>query len=326
MNARENALRIIRFDHPERIVGGIPGHDISYFGVNHQPFTGMGGHDAPVGTRWRDIWNVGWRKELQGVMGFAVDHPLVDLRLDHYGWPSADDPRLVAPIYEKSGKADRENKFLVGSHRETLWERAYNLVGMDRLMMAFYDAPEAVRELLHRIMDFQLGIAQHYVRAGIEVAGTGDDLGSQTKLLFSPRILQEFFIPEYRRLHRFYRERGIIITRHCCGHVEPILETFIDLGVDVLDPVQATANDLGRVRRITQGRMALSGGVSTGLIMAGPLERIRAEVRRRMWELGRDGGYFCGPDQGMPFPEAHIRALRQTVEEYGRYPLQPPEK
>ena len=70
--------------------------------------------------------------------------------------------------------------------------------------------------------------------------------------------------------------------------------------------------------------MALQGGVSSGLLVSGPAEAIRAETRRRMWELGRDGGYFCGPDQGMPWPEEHYRAFAETVERYGAYPLEMP--
>ena len=71
--------------------------------------------------------------------------------------------------------------------------------------------------------------------------------------------------------------------------------------------------------------MALQGGVSTATILAGPTEAIESEVRQRLWQLGRDGGYFCSPDQGMPFPQAHIEAFHQAVERYGRYPLtQPP--
>ena len=104
-----------------------------------------------------------------------------------------------------------------------------------------------------------------------------------------------------------------------------LLETFMDLGVDILNPVQATANDLDELRRVTQGRMAVEGAVNSDVIVDGPPERIRRLVRERMWQLGRDGGYFCGPDQGMPWPEEHIEALREAVEEYGRYPLQPPE-
>jgi len=325
VNPKENALRIIRFDAPERIVRGLPAHDISYFGVNHQPFEGEGGHDSPVGTQWRDLWGVTWRKEMEGIMGYTVEHPLAGLDLDRYAWPDPDDPRLVGCIYEKAKQTDREGRFLQGSHRDTLWERAYMLVGMDRLMMAFYDASEAVRELLHRIMDFQLGIARHYAEVGIEVARTGGDLGSQTGLLFSPDVLREFFVPEFRRLHEFYQARGVLVTRHCCGHVEPILDVFMELGVNVLDPIQATANNLAAVRTATQGRMALQGGVSTSIIMDGPPERIRAEARRCMWLLGRESGYFCAPDQGFPFPEAHIRALHEAIEEFGVYPLAPPE-
>jgi hypothetical protein len=99
----------------------------------------------------------------------------------------------------------------------------------------------------------------------------------------------------------------------------------MQLGVDVLNPIQATANDLDKIRSLTQGRMALHGGVSTATIIDGPVDYIVKEVRERLWQLGQDGGYFCAPDQGMPFPPAHIDALREAVGKYGRYPLCPPE-
>jgi len=325
MNEKENALRIIRFDRPERIVEGPPIHDISYFGVNHESRENLRGHDVPVGTRWRDIWGVGWCKEMDGVMAFPVEHPLAGLNLDKFSWPNPDDERLVGQIRKKAASAERANNFLFGSHRETLWERSYNLVGMDRLMLAFYEEPDAVRELFHRVMDFQLGIARHYLDAGIEMAGTGDDLGTQIGLLFSPDILRDLFISEYRRLFSLYKENGVLINHHSCGHVEPILDVFMELGVDILNPVQATANDLAYMRRITMGKMAMLGGVSSGTIVSGPPERIVGEARNAMWMLGRKGGYFCAPDQSMPFPSQHLKVLHDTVETYGTYPLRLPE-
>ena len=325
MNPKENALEIIRFGTPERIVSGPPQHNCSYFGVNHEPLCGAGGHDSPVGTEWHDIWGVGWRRELDGVMGFAIEHPLADLaRLDRFPFPSPDDERFCGPIYERAKGVDRAVTFLAGSHRETLWERCYNLVGMDNLMLAFLDAPDAVRELFRRVMDFQLGIAKHYLAVGVEWANLGDDLGSQRALLFSRDILEEFLVPEYRRLASLYRENGVRIGFHSCGHIEPILDVFMDLGVDVLNPVQASANDVIRVRQATQGRMSIQGGVSTHTVMTGPVEAIVTETRTRLWQLGRQGGYFCAPDQGMPFPKAHIEAFRRTLEEFGRYPIEPP--
>lgn len=77
------------------------------------------------------------------------------------------------------------------------------------------------------------------------------------------------------------------------------------------------------MRRRTLGRMALQGGVRSSTVVAGPVEAIRGEVAQRLWQLGHEGGYFCGPDQGMPWPEAHIQALRDAVAELGRYPLDP---
>lgn len=326
MNAKENALEIIRFGAPERVVGGCPTHGLAYRGCNHEGYEG-GGHHLPVGSRWVDIWGTTWHREHEGVMGFPEEPPLADLpgALKRYAWPDSDDERICGWIYEKAEGWEREETFLLGAHRDTLWEKSYMLVGMESLMCFFYTDPEAVRELLHRIMDFQLGIARHYRKAGVEMVGMGDDLGTQRGPLISPELIREFFVPEYRRLFEFYKEEGVLIGFHSCGHVTPILEIFMELGVDVLNPVQASANDLEEMRRRTQGKMALQGGVSSGRIVSGPVEAIRAEVKERLWQLGRNGGYFCGPDQGMPWPEEHIEALHRAVEELGVYPLSPPD-
>ena len=326
MNAKENALRIIRFDHPERVVMGAPGHSIRYLGCDHQGYRG-GGHHLPVGSKWIDIWGTEWHREHEGVMGFPRGNPLADLprALATFRWPDPDDERICGQVYEQARDWDRSAGFLIGHHRDTLWEKSYMLVGMEDLMCFFLTEAHAVRDLLHRIMDFQLGMARHYLKLGVEMANLGDDLGTQSGLLLSPATLREFLVPEYRRLFELYRQHGVLVNFHSCGHLTPILEMFMDLGVNILNPVQATANDLDEFRRITQGRMALQGGVSSAVIVAGPPERIRQEVAKRLWQLGREGGYFCGPDQGMPWPKEHYQALQQAVEDLGVYPLKPPE-
>jgi len=322
---KENALRILRFESPAHVVGGPPCYGLAYHGCNHEGFEG-GGHHCPVGSRWVDIWGTEWHKEHEGVMGFPRGNPLADTAsLRSYRWPDPDDARICRKVYETAEAFEGGDVFLSGSHRDTLWEKAYMLVGMENMMMAFHAEPAFARDVLHHIMDWQLGIARHYLAVGVELVGLGDDLGTQVGPLLSPETVDEFLVPEYRRLFDLYRSRGVLIGFHSCGHIEWMLERFIDLGVDVLNPVQATANDLGRVRAATQGRMALQGGVSTGTIMAGPPEAIVGEVRQRLWQLGREGGYFCSPDQGMPFPERHMAAFREALAEHGRYPLSLPE-
>jgi len=325
MTAKENALRIIRFDHPERVVGGPPSYGIHYQGCNHEAFVG-GGHDCPVGTAWVDVWGTHWRKELDGVMGFPRVHPIADMaNLKSYAWPDPNDERICGRVYAMAEKFPGGDLFLSGSHRETLWEKSYMLASMETMMVAFHAEPGFAREMLRRVMDFQLGIAAHYLKLGIAIAGLGDDLGTQRGPLLGPDIVEEFLVPEYERLFSLYRERGALIAFHSCGKIDWMLDTFMRLGVDILNPIQASANDLGGVRAVTQGRMALQGGISTKILMDGPPERIEDEVRRRIWQLGRDGGYFCSPDQGMPFPKAHSEALQQAVERFGKYPLAPPE-
>ena len=322
MTNKENALRIIRFDRPRRVMRSVPTHVLSYTGCNHESLDGSGGHESPVGAVWTDAWGTVWKKELEGVMGFPQRHPLDPDRLDAYRWLDPDDDRVCGRIHRQAAEFDGSDRFLTGSHRETLWEKSYMLAGMETMMTLIQAEPEKARAIFRRIMDFDLGIARHYLRVGIEVASLGDDLGTQSGPLLGPRIVAEFLVPEYRRLFDLYRSRGVIITFHCCGQLDSVLDVLMDLGVNVLNPVQATANDLDAVRRRTAGRTALEGGVSTRTIIEGPPERIAAEVRQRIRQLGRDGGYFCAPDQGMPFPPAHLKAFEEAVAEYGRYPIE----
>ncbi len=325
MTDKENALRIIRFNNPERIVGGLPAHCLAYHGCNHEGYLG-GGHHLPVGSTWVDIWGTTWHREHEGVMGFPRGHPLAEVAaLKNYVWPNPDDERISNALYEGRRQFPGGDLFLAGFHRDTLWEKAYMLVGMENMMIYFHTEPDFVREVLRGIMDFQLAIARHYLSCGIEVAMCSDDLGTQRGPLLGPRILREFLVPEYRRLFDLYRSKNVLISFHSCGCVEEIVGDLMELGVNVLNPVQATANDQVKVRRLTQGRMALQGGVSTATIMDGPVERIVLETRRAMWRLGREGGYFCGPDQDLPFPQAHLDAVHQTIEAQGRYPLNDPD-
>ena len=325
MNIRENFERILNFNHPERVPHDLPVYTLSYYGMDHQGFEG-GGHDSPVGSRWTDIWGTGWHKIHPGVMGMPEICPLARVEaLESYSWPNPDDPRLVNQIYERARAYPGGHLLLAGSHRDTLWEKAYMLVGMENLMVYFIEQPDFARQVLRRIMDFQMGIARHYLALGVEIVFLGDDLGTQQGPLLGPRIVNGFLRPEYQRLFDLYRQHNVRIGFHCCGNLDSVVEMFMDLGVNLLNPIQATANDLERLRQVTQGRMALQGGISSGILMDGPIERIVAEVRERLWQLGRAGGYVCQPDQGMPYPQEHLQVFEETVEQYGKYPIQKPE-
>jgi len=321
MTERENAIEILKFGSPERIVPGLPTYTITYHGCNHEGYLG-GGHDCSVGEKWTDIWGTEWHKEHPGVMGFPRGNPLADIScLKNYEWPDPDDPRICGKIYQMAELYQPGDTFLTGQHRDTLWEKSYMLIGMENMMQYLYTEPEYAREILHRIMDFQLGIAKHYINLGVEMISAGDDLGTQCAPLLNPNIIREVFMPEYKRLFDLYKSHNVIINFHSCGNVDRLLDIFIDLGISVLNPVQATANDLDKLRSQTQGKIALMGGISTTILMDGPVEAIVSEVKSRMCQLGKYGGYICAPDQDMPFPQKNIDAFREAVDRYGAYPI-----
>ena len=139
--------------------------------------------------------------------------------------------------------------------------------------------------------------------------------------MFSPELFRKLFKPQYERLFSFYRARGILINFHSDGNIVPLTDDFMDLGIDILNPVQATAVNLPEIRSLTQGRMALQGGVSTATMERGSPEDIRQEVAGRIHTLAKDGGYICGPDHSLPFSEENMSAFRDAVDQYGVYPV-----
>lgn len=297
-----------------------PMHMVSYQGSDHEGYEGLG-DEHPAGSRWVDIWGVGWQKELDGMMGLPIDNPLTETHnLKSYRWPDPNDERIVSKIYRLKSEYIDDQMFITGSHRDTLWEKAYMLVGMKKLMGYFYIEPEFVKEIFHRIIDFHLGIAAHYISIGVEMVKMTDDLGTQIGPLLGPKIVNKFLIPEYKRLFDFYKEKRVLINFHSCGNVLSILEPLMELGADILNPIQASANDLPKVRQITHGRLALQGGVSSKTVLEGCEQEISDEVKERICLLGREGGYFCCPDQTMPYPKENLDYLTAAVDRYGKYP------
>jgi hypothetical protein len=324
---RENALEMLNFGSPERITSGPPGYGIGYYGQNPTD-TPEGVIENPqVGSRWVDMWGIGNHKEHEGVMAFPEVPPIPEpAALKDYTWMDPDDEKICGKIYTDYENAPEGTDWFSGGHRCLLWERAYKLTGMENLMMYFYTEPGFIKDVFHHIMDFNLGIAKHYLKLGVTSVGYSDDLGSQAGPLFGMNIFDEFFKPEYKRFYDMYRENGVYVGTHSCGRIDMFIESWIELGLSSLNPIQVSANDLDLVRDKTKGRLVLHGAISNIVLSEGTADDVRREVRNRMWQLGRDGGYFACPDQYMPWPEENYQTMHEAIEEFGEYPLSPPDE
>ena len=320
MDAKENLLETIHFGNPERVpyAGGLPIIRIGFFGVNPDD------NRPPGADIWTDLWQVQHHKEFEGIMPFPKYNPLAHIDdWEEYQWPDPHDPELyVKARATLENISDREAILVSGSHRSTLLERAWKLVGMEDLFVLLLSDEERSNWLLDHIIDFQLGVAEEYLSLGVDFAFLGDDHGTQLGVYMNPELFRKYFKPRYEKLIKLYKSNGCLIQFHSCGNILDLVPDFMDLGIDILNPIQATALDLPTLRRLTEGKMALQGGVSTATVLDGPLELIRTEVRERIQCLGKNGGYICGPDQGFPFPQDHLRCLEDSVDIYGAYPLE----
>jgi uroporphyrinogen decarboxylase len=138
--------------------------------------------------------------------------------------------------------------------------------------------------------------------------------------MVSPDLFRRFLLPEYEFCFAEARRAGVLINFHSCGCVDAIAGDLARIGVSVLNPVQARANDLVRLKADTQGATALWGGIDTAVLANGTPAEVRREVARVMDILKPGGGYVCGPDQSIPgVPAANMAALWDAAAALGRY-------
>jgi uroporphyrinogen-III decarboxylase len=141
-------------------------------------------------------------------------------------------------------------------------------------------------------------------------------------MLISPATFREFFKPLLAEIIQIYKRAGLFVFFHSCGHVEPIVPDLIEIGVDVLHPVQKRANDQVGLKRKYGDQIAFAGGMDTQYTFTlGTPEEVRAEALKQIALLGQGGGYIAGPENWPPFPPQNAEAFATTVREYGKYPL-----
>jgi uroporphyrinogen decarboxylase len=275
---------------------------------------------------WTDAWGTRWETTREDMVPFPRDNPLPDLRrVDDFQVP---DPHALFDADESlpdqiARIPDRESKLVFGQQTYFLFERAWALTGMESFMAAFHEHPDELRELLRRITDYNVAAFERYIELGVDGVGFSEDLGTQRALMISPEQFRAFLLPEYARAFAPLKQAGKLINFHSCGCVQDIVAELIDVGVDILNPVQARANDLAALKSMARAKLALMGGIDTQhVLMLGTPEEVEAEVRRVLAILGPGGGYIIGPDQGMPFPPENIEALWGAAERWGRYPLE----
>ena len=307
----ENYLEAINFGKPEYMPRG-----------NESIFHGIQIKGNFAYANWTDSWGIRWAMDMPDTSPFPKGNPLPDIRkLEDYKIPDPD--MLFNGMDEEKAKikkAKAEGKLIEGGLTYFIFERAWAVMGMENFLIALIEEPDLTRELLHKIAAFAKRVFENMMELGADAVSFSEDLGTQRALMFSPKQFNDFFLPEYRFAFEDVIRAGKMINFHSCGCVESIVENLADIKVTVLNPIQARANDIEWIKKVTFGKMALNGAIDSHLLMVGSVKEVRDETARVIEILKPGGGYICAPDQGFPdYPRENIDMLYKTATDLGKY-------
>lgn len=260
---------------------------------------------------WTDHWGTGWSDDGNG--GKTIFHPLESdfAALDDYTIPNP----VAAGDFDDADAAlhNRGDRYVLGSVWFTLFERYWMLRGFDNALLDMYTDEARFERLRDAILDHALGRVDAWIARGVDGIFFSDDWGSQRGLLIDPEVWRERFKPCYRRLFERVKSGGAHVWMHLCGDIRAILPDLLELGLDVLNPVQPRAMDVHALACEFGGAVCFCGGADVqGVLIDGPAETVGGHVDELVALFGRyHGGCILSTSHGL-MPETpldHVIAL-----------------
>lgn len=337
MNSKERVYAALRFQEPDRVprfvwlgtgtvklltekLGISPlelelklGNDVLATWVS---INGEMAREVPEGTEFTDEWGNTWKRE--GYYNMVIGHPLKGRDAEfirNYPLPAPYSPKRYEYL-EYLVKKYGSSHFIGADVSGVLFEPAYHLRDMEDLMVDMAMENEEVDILLDRLVGFCISVSVECIKKGADWIWLGDDLGSQKGMLMSPAMWRKYFKPRMKRIIDGIRsyKRDAIIAYHSCGSMYPVIGDLAEVGINVLNPIQESAEgmDQERIKKEFGDRIALMCGVDTQqfLVNATP-QQVREKTREIVGKLNRSGGFIFAASHSIQpdTPEENIFAL-----------------
>jgi len=253
---------------------------------------------------FRDEWRVGY--EPRGPYNERVGYPLAEATLadlERFPWPDPHDPDRVRGLAEEARHLyeDTDYSLAAGHVSAGVFQDCWNLRGMARFLEDMILNRAFAEALLDRVTAIHIALWEHFLNAVgqyVDVVETADDLGSQRGLLISPRIYRELIKPRHATLNEAIRKRtDAKILYHSCGAIMPLIDDLIEIGVDILNPIQPLPNlmDPEELKRRYGEQLIFHGGLDVqSLLLTGTPGQVRAHVHRYLDVLGPER-YIMAP-------------------------------
>jgi uroporphyrinogen decarboxylase len=281
-----------------------------------------------------DDWGSG-QKEVAPGQWFPGIHPMREAttleEIEAYPWPDMDDPTRVAHVKEEARKLAQQDQYAIIGTPWLLFplERAFAMQGMDKIVLNLGRRPEFAVALLEKITSLCKTLMGHFLEeAGdnLDMIKIGDDLGTQTSLIMSPKMYRQYLKPIHADYISFIKERTKAkVFFHTDGDVFDLIPDFIEIGVDILNPIQTSAGKMSNLPEIKArfgDKLTFCGAVDTHHILPmGSPQEVREEVKRVIDIMAPGGGYMLASVHTImdDVPPENILAMVDAVLEFGKY-------
>ena len=283
-----------------------------------------------------DIWGTRWRKPPSSLYYDMVEFPIKDATLDdlkRYRWPDPNDPGRTDGLCERARRLMEETGYAVVLDVAGfgVFEQGWALRGFENFLADLLAEPVFAETLIQGVADYQVALYDRVlaeVGPYINVVMVAEDLGTQSGPMVSPEIYRRMIKPAQKRVWQFIKSRTEAqLFLHSCGAVRAFIPDLIEIGVDILNPVQVAAKGMDPKELKAEFGKDLTfwgGGCDTQKVLTfGTPDDIEAEVRRRISELAPGGGFVFNQIHNVQpqVPAENIARMLDTALTYGRYPL-----
>ena len=251
-------------------------------------------------------------------------HPLGDATtvqdIEAYSWPSVDWFDF-SHLKEEIARINAEDRYAILLFGGGAFETPWYMRGLPRFLMDLVECPEIAEAICRHVVDFYKGRTLRAIEEAdgqIDIILSGGDIGTQRGMMLDPDLWRQHIKPYSEELIRTFKDLGLTTYYHSCGSIVPVIEDFIEMGLDILDPIQpaAAGMDAEALKRQFGQRLAFHGGIDEQrLLPRGSAAEVRQEVRRLLDLFADDGGYIVCPAHAIQpdTPAENIVALYEEA-------------
>lgn len=296
-------------------------------------------HEEDKGRCWiyHDEWGITHRRPkpdglYYDIVQVPLDNPELSLHdIENHAWPDMGDPERIAGQRELAEGYRRDGfAVVIKSPFAGIFEMAQRIVGVENCLLMMAGDKRLAGALFEKLLELKLAfwnMALPRLADVVDVVAEFDDYGTQTSQLISPRMFREQIKPHLKTLFGCIKRLAprAKLFFHSCGSVRPLIPDFIEVGVDILNPIHVRASGMNPValkRDFGDVLVFWGGGVDTqGVLPTGTPQEVKDDVRRNIEALAPGGGYvFSAIHNIQPdIPPQNTAAMWEALQEYGAY-------